>query len=297
MDMKNDVICWWSGGVTSAVAGALAIEFFGLERCRFIFIDTKNEDKDTYRFKKDCERFYGKNIEVLSAINDDKTTGRSYDSIESVWRHYKSLNVATGAVCSTDLKRKVRIWFQQNNDFRYQVFGYEFKKKEMNRALSMTMNNPDSKSIYPLLMMAYNKKDCIDYLQGNGIDPPLSYQMGFVNNNCLGTGCVQGGIGYWKHMKELFPGKFDKMAQMEHELTNEKGKPVTMLKDQSKEAKASGITLVFLKKHPDYPEYKCIDDMPHRKMENLMECNGFCGTDDLNDNKAAEQLNFSFDDI
>lgn len=295
--MKNDVICWWSGGITSAVACRLALDIWGIDRCYFVFIDTKNEDQDTYRFKKDCEKWYGKEIRSISAINEENTVGRTYENIEDVWLKYKSLNVATGAVCSTDLKRKVRIWFQKNHDFTYQVFGYEFKKKEMNRALGMSMNNPDSKSVYPLLMMGYDKKKCIGIVQDAGIEIPSSYRLGFSNNNCLGTGCVQGGIGYWKHMKEVFPEKFDAMADMEHRLTNEKGKPVTMNKDQSKHAVATGIKLVFLKPHPDYPEHKSIDDMPHRKVEDLMECNGFCGTDDLNpDNKAAEQLNLSFDD-
>lgn len=52
--IKKDIICWWSGGVTSAVAIWLAIELFGKDRIRIIFIDTFNEHSDTYRFKDDC---------------------------------------------------------------------------------------------------------------------------------------------------------------------------------------------------------------------------------------------------
>lgn len=47
--MNNDIICWWSGGITSSIACKKAIELFGLERCQFIMIDTKNEDNDTYK--------------------------------------------------------------------------------------------------------------------------------------------------------------------------------------------------------------------------------------------------------
>ena len=53
------VVCWWSGGVTSAVACKIAIDTYGLENCSLYFIDTKNESDDTYRFKKDCEAWYG----------------------------------------------------------------------------------------------------------------------------------------------------------------------------------------------------------------------------------------------
>lgn len=83
------------------------------------------------------------------------------------------------------------------------------------------------------------------------------------------------------------------MAQMEHELTDSKGEPVTMLKDQGKKASQSGNVLVFLKKHPKYPHLKCIDDMRECKVEPLFECNGFCGLNDLEQRSETErQINF-----
>ncbi len=50
----DKVICWWSGGVTSAVACNIAIHIYGKENCRVIMLDTQNEHEDTYRFKDDC---------------------------------------------------------------------------------------------------------------------------------------------------------------------------------------------------------------------------------------------------
>ncbi len=274
------IIAWWSGGVTSAVACKLSADLFGIEKVRFVFIDTKNEDVDTYRFKMDCEKWYGKEIETI--------TNDSYSSIQDIWLKYLSLNVAHGAVCSTDLKRKVRIKFQKENQIKHQVFGFEFESKEFNRALAMSANNPDSKSIYPLLMFGYTKKDCISIIESAGIEIPMAYKLGLNNNNCLNTGCVQGGIGYWQMMKELFPDKFDRMALMEHTLTDKKGKPVTMLKDQSR-----GGGLVFLKPHPDYPNIKDISMMKGRKPEPLKECNGHCGINDLNKpNNTQTELNY-----
>ena len=54
MCICSKVICWWSGGITSAVACKLAIDLYGKENCRVIMLDTKNEHEDTYRFKDDC---------------------------------------------------------------------------------------------------------------------------------------------------------------------------------------------------------------------------------------------------
>lgn len=280
---KGLIICWWSGGVTSAVACKIAIDLYGADACRVVMIDTHNEHPDTYRFKSDCEAWYGKPIESITAIGTD------YDSIQDVWVKHKSLNVATGAICSTKLKRVVREKWQKQVDFTHQVFGFEFDKKEFNRGLSLKMNHPDAKPIYPLLMMGYDKEYCIRIVEESGISVPLMYKLGFRNNNCFKTGCVQGGVGYWQKMKRDFPDKFDVMAEMEHELTDLKGQPVCMLKDQSKIAKESGNELVFLKKHPNYPNLKSIDEMPECKVEPLFECNGFCGVNDLNERNGSEQ--------
>jgi 3'-phosphoadenosine 5'-phosphosulfate sulfotransferase (PAPS reductase)/FAD synthetase len=283
--MEDKVIAWWSGGITSAVTCKLCIDLYGLENVRFIFIDTKNEDEDTYRFKKDCEEWYGKKIECISGI------GEKYASIKEVWIKNKSLNVAKGAVCSSELKRVVRERWQKDNTFLYQAFGFEFE--EYNRAKSMVLNHSKAKPIFPLLLMGYSKKDCIDLITETGIEIPKMYKYGFHNNNCFKTGCVQGGIGYWQKMQREFPDKFNEMASLEHHLTNLKDAPVTMLKDQSKNAKESGNTLVFLKPHPDYPEIKDLSKMDGREPKPLFECNGFCGVNDLAPRSATEsEINY-----
>lgn len=280
--MDKDIICWWSGGITSAVACKVAIDLYGLNRCRVVMIDTKNEHPDTYRFLMDCERWYGLSIESITGI------GEKYNSIQDVWIKNKSLNVSHGAVCSSELKRRVREKWQKENNYTHQVFGFEFDKKEFNRAMSMTLNHSKAKPIFPLLMMGYDKGKCIDIVKEAGIDVPEMYLIGFNNNNCFKTGCVQGGIGYWQKMKREFPEKFNAMAEMEHKLTDIKGAPVTMLKDQSKNG-----GLLFLKPHKDYPEVKDISIKKGVEPEPLMDCNGFCSLNDLNEhNKNINELNF-----
>jgi len=261
--------------------------------CRVIMIDTQNEHPDTYRFKKDCEQWYGLEIEIITGI------GEKYGSIFDVWRKHKSLNTATGAICSTNLKRLVREKWEKTNEFKHQVFGFEFDKKEFNRALSMTLNHGKrTKAIYPLLLMGYDKKDCIKIVEDAGLEIPEMYKLGFQNNNCFNTGCVQGGIGYWQKMQRDFPDKFDVMADLEHELTELKGEPITMLKDQSNEAKEnmkldSKSHLVFLKHNPEYPNNKSLIDMPDREVKPLFECNGMCGINDLIPRSQTElELNF-----
>jgi hypothetical protein len=73
-----------------------------------------------------------------------------------------------------------------------------------------------------------------------------------------------------------------------------------MLKDQSKEAKKlveetgdKTLAFVFLKPHPDYPNIKDISMMDGREPEPLIDCNGFCGVNDLIPRINTElELNF-----
>jgi 3'-phosphoadenosine 5'-phosphosulfate sulfotransferase (PAPS reductase)/FAD synthetase len=277
------IIGWWSGGVTSAVACKLAIDLFGKENCRIIFIDTRNEDADTYRFMEDCKIWYDLPIETI--------TSDKHNSIQDVWVRYKALNNATGAVCSSELKRLVREKWEKTNEWKHQVFGFDLD--EAKRAKGMILNHSQTKPIFPLMMFGIFKKDCIKIIKDAGIEIPIVYAYGYLNNNCFKTGCVQGGIGYWQKIKREFPEKFLAMAQMEHKITDLKGKPITMLKDQSNKAKDDGNYQVFLIKHPNYPQLKSIDDMRECKVEPLFECNGFCGVNDLEKRTETEhQINY-----
>lgn len=94
------VIAWWSGGVRSAVTCKKCIDLFGVGNVRVIFIDTRNEDDDTYRFMSECEKWYGCKIETI--------TSDKYDNIEDIWYDNLILGLAKGAKCSAELKIVVR---------------------------------------------------------------------------------------------------------------------------------------------------------------------------------------------
>lgn len=260
---ERPIVAWWSGGADSAVACWLCLLWYGRERVIVVFIDTGNEDEDTYRFLADCEKWWGVTIKRIRS--------KKWDCIHEVWEHYLSLNTAKGAICSTELKRLVRIDFQNKNTYAYQAFGFDADEKQ--RAKNLKKNSPDSKPIFPLIAGGYKKGAAIEILNKNGIRVPRSYTMGYRNNNCLQTGCVRGGIGYWKKYKEDFPDRFAKMVEMERNLSHIKGEPVTICKEQSLGKRA----LVFLEHNPEFPDVWDISMVQGRKVKPLMECNGFCG--------------------
>ena len=275
-------ICWWSGGITSAVACKVAIDMFGKENCRVIMIDTRNEDDDTYRFKDDCEKWYEIEIETIDNFGGD------YECIQDVWEKHLSLNTANGAICSSRLKIEARKKWQKTNEYKNQVFGFEFNAKEFKRAMGIKLNYPKAKPIFPLMMLAYDKEKCFEIVKEAGIRLPDAYtKYGLHNNNCLKTLCIQGTIGYWQKAMREHPDKYMTMGKLEQKLTKKKGKPITINKDQSNASIELAVKLnlgrkycpVFLLPNEDYPEFKDVMSMKPRKLEPLVDCNGFCPSD------------------
>jgi len=282
INKDNPLIAWWSGGVTSAITCKLCIDWFGVNSVRVIFIETNNEDDDTYRFKTECENWYGLVIESI--------TSKEFNNPREVWFRFKSLHAATGANCSLYMKRRVREQWEKENKFSYQAFGFDID--ELKRAKGLKLNNPKSKPIFPLISELLTKRECVKIVQDAknlflDINLPKTYKKGYLNNNCWKTGCIQGGIGYWQKIQREEPEKFDAMASIEHELTDLKGAPVTILKDQSK-----GGGLVFLKPHPEYSQIKDLSMMKGKEIQPLIECNGFCGMNDIESYETENEINY-----
>ena len=256
---KNTVIAWWSGGVTSAVACKWALDTY--LNVEVVFIDTKNEDPDTYRFLKDCSAWYGRKITSITS---------KYNNITEVWDKYKTLNTANGAICSSELKRTPRVAYQDLNKHFAQVFGFDITEKERHR--NMRLNYPEINNISPLIDLGLTKADCIKMLKEAKIAVPAMYKRGFSNNNCYMSGCIRGGAGYWQKIQREEPKKFNQMAELEQKYTKAKKQPVTVLR-----IKRDGITQpCFLKPMKGY-KYD-LGMISGREPEALVECSGFCYT-------------------
>lgn len=268
VERSGRVLGWISGGVASAIACKLALEEFG-DSVELVFCDTHIENSDTYRFIDDLEKVFQKKI---LRIHSER-----FHEPEDVWRKYYGLNFSNGAPCSMVLKQEVRVKYQDlKSDFGH-IFGFGVDEK--NRAINMAKNHPEINPIFPLIVNGFDKERCFRELDLLGVEMPKTYRH-FLNNNCIGEfdsekgGCVQGGIGYWQKIKKLFPKKYDYMASIEHELSKEKGKPITICKDQRKGRLGNRL---FLKLCSDFPDIACIDEIKGRQPVTMFECNGFCG--------------------
>jgi hypothetical protein len=199
-------IGWFSCGVTSAVACKIALEQYEDVELYYMVIDSAHEDNE--RFIQDCEKWYGKKI---NRIQSEKYKDQ-FDVIEKI----KYVNGVNGSPCTLHLKKNVRYKIESEIDYDGQIFGFEFEKKEVNRAIRFSQQYPQAKPLYPLIDRKMSKSQCAELLLMNGIKLPKMYELGFHNNNCIG--CVKGGKGYWNHIRKHFPETFEKMSELEQKV-------------------------------------------------------------------------------
>ena len=212
--MQPFVLAWWSAGVTSAVACKIALELYENVELYYIEIDTANHDNG--RFKKDCEKWYGKKIHTLKS--------RFYTNQFDVIKDVRAVNTPTGAPCTLHLKKNVRFDFERLHEkslfnegyIKNQVWGFEFETKEVNRAIRHLQQYPATKPLFPLIEKGIDKNMCAGLLMSENIELPKMYELGYSNNNCIG--CVKGGKGYWNKIRKDFPDIFNRMAILEREI-------------------------------------------------------------------------------
>jgi len=203
---QQRVVSWFSCGANSAVATKLAIKKYGLDRVQIVYCDTGGEHPDNIRYLMECEKWFGKPIQIL---RDPK-----YKDHMDLWEKDRFINSPAGATCTVKLKKKLRMKYQRVDDI--QIMGYSYD--EQNRADRFNANFPEVTTDFILIDQKLQKQDCMGLMSGIGIDLPMMYKLGFNNNNCIG--CCKGGKGYWNHIRKHFPEHFDRASKIERKLNH-----------------------------------------------------------------------------
>ena len=200
--MERTVV-WFSAGATSAVAAKLTLAEADGEVV-IAYTDPGSEHEDNERFIVDCEHWFGQPVLRLKS--------KRYEDTWQLWHERRYLVVPTGALCTAELKKKVRFDFQRPDDIH--VFGFSIE--ETKRADRFIEQNPGVNLITPLITHQLTKADCLAMIERAGITLPVMYQLGYDHNNCVG--CVKGGMGYWNKIRVDFPDVFERMGKMERHL-------------------------------------------------------------------------------
>lgn len=200
--MNNRIVCQFSCGAASAVATKIALSVYGHERCVILNAYVEEEHPDSRRFAADCESWFGKPI---TNLRDTKYNASAIDVFETVGY----IKGRYGAACTTRIKRGLLRKFEQPGDIL--VLGYTAEEED--RYNDWIADWPDRKIVAPLLARGLTKEDCKAMVLRAGIRLPRMYELGYDNANCIG--CVKGGLGYFRAIREDFPAQFERLAQAE----------------------------------------------------------------------------------
>ena len=200
------LLCQFSCGAASAVATKLVIaQNAGAVPLLVLNAYLENEHPDNRRFAADCERWFGVPLTVLR----DTKYGAN---IITVFRKRGFMKGQYGAPCTTNLKRELLKTVEQPGD----VLVLGFDASEQDRFEDFQERNPDRPARAPLIESGLDKEDCKAMVQRAGIELPAMYRLGYDNANCIG--CVKGGEGYFRAIREDFPAQFEELCKVQDEL-------------------------------------------------------------------------------
>lgn len=205
-EVKEITVAWFSTGVSSAVAIKLMIEKID----RIVYIDIDDQHEDSMRFVKDCEKWFGKEIEIIKS---------DYKSVENACKSSGGrgyINGPKGAACTKFLKRRLRAEWERQFENCNLTYIWGMDSDEADRLEKLFVSMPDFNHFCPLIDMKITKARAHEILNASGIKRPAMYDLGYHNNNCIG--CVKGGMGYWNHIRVDFPEVFKARALMEREI-------------------------------------------------------------------------------
>lgn len=199
------IVCQFSCGAASAVATKLVLAQHAGDRVEVVNAFLVNEHADNRRFAEDCERWFGRHIIVRRDVK------YGADVIQ-VFKRERYMMGPRGAPCSRALKRRVLDAWRQPDD----VIVLGFTAEEADRLDDFRENNPALQVLAPLVEAGLTKSDCKAMVERAGIVLPAMYLLGYDNANCIG--CVKGGEGYWRAIREDFPEVFEVNCLVQDEL-------------------------------------------------------------------------------
>jgi hypothetical protein len=246
----NRIVCQFSCGAASAVATKLALADHG-DRVVIVNAFIEEEHEDSRRFAADCEHWFGQPIVTL---RDTKFNASAIKVFETVGY----IKGPRGASCTSRIKRGLLRTFEQPGDVL--VLGYT--AEEQGRYDDWLENWPDRKIIAPLIERGLTKADCKAMVVRAGLKLPAMYLLGYDNANCIG--CVKGGLGYFRAVREDFPIQFERLAQAEDKVAALHGSGAYILQHRSGPLKGQR-----------FPLRELPDGLAHRG-EPLPSCGLFC---------------------
>ena len=195
-----------SGGTASAVTADLVLKKYGRDNVILCFMDTAWEDKDLYRFLDDLESYWEKEIVKLKE-------GRTPLQVGKDRKFILNSRIRT---CSFVLKQQPFKKFIKELDKPLTVhLGLDWSEEHRMAAPKKNYEQMEGVSVdYPLIWKPIITKKYSEVVESWGIEIPRLYKLGFPHNNCGGR-CVAQGKKEWRRLKNIFPERFEEVADWE----------------------------------------------------------------------------------
>jgi hypothetical protein len=213
------ILCQFSCGAASAVATKLALAEYG-DRCVIVNAYIQEEHEDNRRFADDCEKWFEREIVNLRDTKYDASAIKVFETVGYI-------KGPRGASCTSRIKRGLLRTLEQPGD----VLVLGFTAEEQDRYDDWLADWPDRPIIAPLIDRGLTKEDCKAMVERAGIKLPEMYLLGYDNANCVG--CVKGGLGYFRAIREDFPAQFERLAQAEYKVAGLHGENAYILRHRS----------------------------------------------------------------
>ncbi len=236
----------FSTGLSSALTVERVLLRYSKESTSIVFMDTRMEDADNYRFMDDCKNRWNIPIIVL-------TEGRTPYEVSHSQNVIPNSRVAP---CTFRLKIEVfRKWLATQEKPITIHIGYDFL--EMHR-IEATQKNYEALGYsvdFPLLWKPYEFRSYSQAIREDwGIEPPRMYGLGYTHANCGGL-CVKQGQGDWIRTLINFPERYAQVEAWEQEMRTHSDAHAnwSICKDQSN-GEVKAVTLRELRvRHENKP--------------------------------------------
>ena len=228
-----------STGLSSALAGERVINSYGEENTIPVFMNTKIEDADNYRFLNEIQTRWNIPLVILEE-------GRTPYEVSKDQRIIPNQKIAP---CTHVLKIEMFVkWLEAQERPSTIHIGYDFT--EMHR-IDATKNNYEAlghQVDFPLLWKPYEYRPyTLVSKQDWSIEPPRMYAMGYTHANCGGV-CVKQGQGDWIRTLINWPDRFADAESWEQDMRtlSDKHANYALLRDQTGK-KVTAFTLKELR--------------------------------------------------
>lgn len=204
----------FSGGIGSFCVLKRCVNLFDQRDIMIVFMDTKFEDEDLYRFNTDVFNYIRKNYPKIPII--ELCDGRT--PVDIGLESNIVLNNRL-PLCSKKLKSALfRKWLKSNHILPDDaVIHIGIDAGETRRCPGIDRNYKHPVRYLLVEENIKNKaemlKECADW----GIEIPKLYKLGFDHNNCGGR-CFRAGMKHFRLLNEVLPHRFIEMCQIEDKL-------------------------------------------------------------------------------